>query len=286
MDGEGPERAFYRTVVEGEDRLGRSWPALVATGLVGGMDVGIGLMALLIVRHETGSPLLGAVAFSIGFIALTLASSELFTEDFLIPLSAVAAGRSRWTSVPRLWGTTLAANLLGGWVLAGLVVAAFPALRPTAVELGGFYDRIGIGWESLALAMLGGLVITLVTWMIHSTTSAPAKLIAAATGGFLLAAGPLNHSVVGSLEMFAALQAGTDFGYARWAQLTAWAVLGNVIGGVGLVTTLRFVQVGQGPIEDQRHQAEATAEPGPRPPTSTTRQPRSSPPTGRSTAET
>jgi formate/nitrite transporter FocA (FNT family) len=35
--------------------------------------------------------LLGGLAFAIGVIALTLAQSELFTEDFLVPAAAVGA---------------------------------------------------------------------------------------------------------------------------------------------------------------------------------------------------
>ena len=44
---------------------------------------------MLVVRHETGSQLLGALAFGIGFITLVLAGSELFTENFMIPVAAL-----------------------------------------------------------------------------------------------------------------------------------------------------------------------------------------------------
>ncbi len=50
------------------------------------------MLALLVVKQATGNDLLAAVAFSIGFIALTLAGSELFTENFLVPVAALAAG--------------------------------------------------------------------------------------------------------------------------------------------------------------------------------------------------
>ncbi|MDP9235480.1 MAG: formate/nitrite transporter family protein, partial [Actinomycetota bacterium] len=60
---------------------------------------------------------------------------------------------------------------------------------------------------------------------------------------FLLAATPLNHVIVVSLEMFAALQAGAHFGYLDWLGISAWFGLGNIIGGVGLVTVLRTIQV-------------------------------------------
>jgi hypothetical protein len=83
------EETFIGVVDEGRRRLSRPWVALLATGAVGGIDVGTGVLAMLLVVHATGSMLLGALAFPIGFIAVTLARSELFTEDFLIPVSAV-----------------------------------------------------------------------------------------------------------------------------------------------------------------------------------------------------
>jgi formate/nitrite transporter FocA (FNT family) len=244
--------AFHRSVEEGDVRLRRTWPGLVATGLVGGIDVTVGLLGLLAVEAQTGSRLLGALAFGFGFIALTLANSELFTENFLIPVSTVVVGRRSILDLTRQWSTTLAANLVGGWVTIGLVVMAFPVLRPVVVPIGSRAAQLGTGREALASAMLAGLVITLMTWMERSTESVPAKLVAAFGSGFILAAAPLQHTVVMSVEAFGALQAGAPFGYRTWAGAAAWACLGNVIGGVGLVTVLRLVQVGHDEVEAVR----------------------------------
>jgi formate/nitrite transporter FocA (FNT family) len=238
-------QTLQRTVDEGVFRLTRSTPALLATGLVGGADVAVGVFALLIVRTATGSEMAAALAFSIGFMALTLASSELFTEDFLVPIAALLAAKSRVRDLLRLWGGTLAMNLVAGWCIVGLVASGFPRLGPAAVEVGSTYDRLGIGWRSFAGAILGGVVITLMTWMERSTESVPAKLAAAVSAAFVLAAAPLNHVIVVSLEAFAALQYGAPFGYLDWAATAAWYALGNMIGGVGLVTGLRMVQVGK-----------------------------------------
>jgi formate-nitrite transporter family protein len=57
---------------------------LLATGLLGGIDVGVGVLACLVVDHGTGQPLLGAAAFTVGFVALLLARGVLFTENFLV----------------------------------------------------------------------------------------------------------------------------------------------------------------------------------------------------------
>ena len=71
--------AFDRIVSEGAQRLHRTWREVLTTGLAGGLEVATGVVALLAVYAETGSHLLAGIAFGIGFIALMLARSELFT---------------------------------------------------------------------------------------------------------------------------------------------------------------------------------------------------------------
>lgn len=249
--------AFERTVAEGHRRLTRTWPGLLATGAVGGVDVSMGLLGLLVVKQATGNTLLAALAFGIGFVALTLAGSELFTENFLVPIAAVAAGHSSPLALARLWVGTLVTNLLSGWVMTWIIVTALPSLRGTALTVAGDYVHIGIGTQSFCLALLGGVVITLMTWMERSTTSVPAKVVAAMAAAFLLASASLNHAIVVSLELFAALHSGAPFGYGAWLRLMLWASLGNMLGGVGLVTVLRLVQVGRRKLQEEEDKAAA-----------------------------
>ena len=75
------EDAFARMVDEGTQRLHRSWREVLVTGFFGGTEVAMGVLAYLSVVHATGGPLLGGLAFSIGFLALLLVRSELFTEE-------------------------------------------------------------------------------------------------------------------------------------------------------------------------------------------------------------
>lgn len=238
------EDTFLRAVDEGRRRIARRFVPLLATGIVGGIDVGTGVLALLLVEADTKSKLLGGLAFSIGFIALALARSELFTEDFLIPVSTVIARQAKVRGLVRLWIGTYVGNILGGWVFTWLIIAGFPALRSQAVESGYYYVHLGITMRAFVLAVIGGAVITLMTWMQHGGDSVASKVIPALSGGFLLAAGRLNHTIVNSLLMFSALHTGhAPFGYLDWAKTAGFAALGNLVGGVGLVTVLRIVQV-------------------------------------------
>jgi formate-nitrite transporter family protein len=185
------EEAFDRLVDEGSARLARPLSTLVVTGLLGGIDVGTGVLAYLIVQHATGSTVLAGLAFSIGFVALLLARSELFTENFLVPVAAVAARHGSLGGLARLWAVTLVANLVGGWLVAWLIMEALPALHPTAVEAGAHYADLGINPRSFCLAVLAGMVITLMTRMQHATESLGVRLVPALLFGALLAGGQL-----------------------------------------------------------------------------------------------
>jgi formate/nitrite transporter FocA (FNT family) len=244
--------AFERTIDEGTVRLTRTWPSLVATGVVGGADVSLGVLALYLVRRATGSELLSALAFGVGFIALTLANSELFTENFLVPVAAVAARNASVPALLRLWLGTLIANLAGAWLVMGLIMAGFGKLGPVAIEVASTPASAALDDRTLANMVVAGAVITLMTWMERSTESVPAKLVSAVVAAFLLAAGPMDHAIVVSVEMFGALHAGAPFAYAHWLGFLGWSILGNMLGGLGLVTLLRLVQVGRRALEEER----------------------------------
>jgi formate/nitrite transporter FocA (FNT family) len=236
------EEHFDSVVSEGEERLGRATSNVLVTGLFGGLEVGLGVMGYLAVLHQTQDHLLAGIAFSIGFIALHLAHSELFTENFLMPIAALAAKRGTVLQLGKLWLGTLVANLVGGWIFMWLVVQAFPQWRSTLVESGTHFTQSPFGLQSLVLAVLAGSTITLMTRMQQGTDSEPAKLVASVAGGFLLAGLQLFHSVLDSLLIFGAIQAGAPITYLQWLAWFWYTVVGNIVGGVVLVTALRLVR--------------------------------------------
>jgi formate-nitrite transporter family protein len=234
--------AFDRIVDEGAQRLHRSWREVLTTGLAGGLEVATGVVALLAVYAATGSHLLAGLAFGIGFVALLLARSELFTEGFLVPVTAVVARRASAAQLAKLWAGTLVANLVGGWLVMWLVVHALPELGTTAIESGRTFVEAPLDLRSVCLAVLAGSFITLMTRMQHGATSESAKVVAAIAGAFLLAGLVLFHSILDSLIIFAALHAGAPYGYADWLGWFWYTTLLNVAGGLLVVTFLRLVR--------------------------------------------
>ncbi len=237
------EEALDRIVTEGQERLERPLLALLATGVLGGIDIAIGIFAFLLVKAQTDNTLLAGLAFSVGFVALLLARSELFTENFLVPVTAVAAKSGTLLELLRLWAVTLLANLGGGLFMMWVLVVARPDLHSTAVKTGEHYADLGVTAQSFALAVLAGVVITLMTRMQLSTESVGVQLVPAILFGALLAGGELFHCILDSLYIFAAMLAGADITVGAWLVALSWSALGNLVGGVGLVTTIRMVRV-------------------------------------------
>jgi formate/nitrite transporter FocA (FNT family) len=234
-------QAVDRLVEEGTPRLHRPWPDLLATATVAGMEVTLGILALLVVKHETGSALLGGIGFGFGFLALLLGHSELFTEGFLVPIVVVAAKSATVRDILRFWVGSAIGNLVGGWILSWFVMEAFPDLHAVAISAAIPFVNGGITLHSFSLAVLAGSAITLMTRMHNGTDSDAVRVLVSLFAGWMLAGLGLAHSILESILIFCALNtAHTSFGYLDWLGWFGWTVLGNVVGGVGLVTLLRL----------------------------------------------
>src|SRR5215211_7296257 len=121
-----PEEIYERTREEGRRRLSRPVLELAATAAVGGFDVAFGVAALGLAgaamseRFGSGAAdLVGAAAFGIGFVFVVVGRSELFTENFLVPITGMdRRQRGSWLKLGELWAVSLVLNVAGGLALA------------------------------------------------------------------------------------------------------------------------------------------------------------------------
>jgi formate/nitrite transporter FocA (FNT family) len=253
MSGRPPEEIWEESLDEGERRLGRRLPGLAATSFAGGADVLFGLVALFVTTAalaaampEETAHVLAAATFGIAFVLITLGRAELFTENFLIPVGSVFAGRASGRSLVRMWAVTLAVNLIGLTAFAALF-AVDGVLPQSALDAAGKAGDL-IGDRDLlpafASAVAAGTIMTLFTWVAAAADSGVARLFAALLVGFLLIAPNLNHAIVGFGELILALFANTTHsdGLDLLRNLGV-SVAGNFVGGVGLVFTTRLAQV-------------------------------------------
>jgi formate-nitrite transporter family protein len=109
-----------------------------------------------------------------------------------------------------------------------------------------------VSWKSFSLAVLAGLVITTLTRMQHATDSLGLKIVPAILMSFVLVGTQLFHCVLDSIFIFAGMLAGSaDYGLTEWAPALGWSTLGNLLGGLMLVTAVRLLRVPHRVIEER-----------------------------------
>lgn len=253
MSGRPPTEIWEDALDEGERRLERGTVALAVTGLLGGVEVMFGVIALVVstaalgaVMPQQTAHLLGSLTFGLALVFITIGRSELFTENFLIPVSSVYAGRGSPRALARLWLVTLAGNLAGLLIMA-LLFAPHGVLPPKGLKAAGAisdtYTARAV-LPALLSAIAAGALMTLFTWFAAAAESDVTRVFVALLAGFILVAPSLNHAVVSFGEIVFGLIAGTATGTAGdLARNFALAVAGNLVGGIALITATRLIQV-------------------------------------------
>lgn len=252
MIGRAPEEIWADSLEDGRRRLARTTSVLAATALLGGFNVMLGLLALVVVTGALGelmpassAHVLASATFGIGLVLVTIGRSELFTENFLIPVAGVLCGESSVRAVARLWAVSLAWNIVGVAVFALMIATPGVLEREALAAAGELGDTLAERslLAALVSAVLAGAVITTFTWLVEAAESDLTRVFVALLIGFVLLAPSLNHAVVGFGEVLLAILAGTTTaGWDDLARNTAIAVAGNAVGGVVLVAFVRGVQ--------------------------------------------
>lgn len=252
-----PHEIYDRSKAEGRRRLLMSPLDQVTTGFIAGVTIVFGIAALGVVtalaEPQLGpelAKLAGALAFGLGLVFLIVGRSELFSENFFDPVAAAIDGRRPgvWTRLLRLWAVTLVLNLVGGAVLLAVVsvdgalpAAASGALDTVAEELAHKQ------WSAtLARAVLAGALITLLSYMLSAVNSVTARILVAYMVGVLLALGPFDHVIVSALHILFGVWNSAAVGYADVGANIALSTLGNLLGGLLLITLTHTAQVKSG----------------------------------------
>ena len=237
---------------EGEEELKRSTSALAWSGLAAGLAMGFSLVGEGVLKahlpDSEWSPLVAKLGYSFGFLIVILGSQQLFTENTLtviVPLMARRTGEM-FADVARLWSVVLLANLVGALLFA-FVIGRTELFQP---EVHNAFAAIGAKavasgfWLTVLKAVFAGWLIALMVWMLPAAESSQVLVIILMT--WLVGVGEFAHIIAGAAEVFYLAVTGA----LGWGEtLTRFIVptlLGNVVGGVMLVSALNHAQVTAG----------------------------------------
>jgi formate/nitrite transporter FocA (FNT family) len=233
--------------------LGRSGISLFISGIAGGVFMGLSGMgnaiAIALLTPAGTAPsastlFIAKMFYPLGFIAVILGRSQLFTENTLYPVALVLAEKQHLWKTLKLWGIVLAANVIGAAAFAA--IASFTgALRPdfvtamTRLGLEAMHNPAAtIFWSGV----VGGWIIATVAWLVSGSHSITGSVMIIWMLAFVVGLGNFAHCIATSGEILTAVFTG-ETPYSAYPSWFFPAVAGNICGGVGLVTLLEYGQV-------------------------------------------
>ncbi len=247
-----PTEFVSKMVDQGESKVYMSTKDTLIRAFMAGATLGLAAMFAITVATKTGSPLVGAVLFPVGFIMLYLMKFDLLTGVFtLVPLAlidkrpGVTVGQ-----VLRNWGLVFIGNFAGALTVAfmmsfiltygyntdGGVLAENVSKIGESRTLG--YATHGLdGWFTIFIrGMLCNWMVSMGVVGAMISSSASGKMAAMWMPIMLFFFMAFEHSIVNMFLFPFSMIMGGDFTfleYIIWNELPT--ILGNLVGGFVLV---------------------------------------------------
>ncbi len=244
-----PTEFVTKMVDSGESKVYMSTKDTLIRAFMAGAILALAAVFAITVTMQTGSPLLGAVLFPVGFIMLYLMSFDLLTGVFMLVPLALIDRRPGVTvkQVLRNWGWVFLGNLGGALTVAFMMAFVFTfgfdtdggAIAAKVSSIGeartlGYQEHGVSGWFTIFIrGMLCNWMVSMgvVGAMISTTVSG--KAIAMWMPIMLFFYMGFEHSIVNMFLFPFSMIMGGDFtvsDYILWNEIPT--VLGNLVGGL------------------------------------------------------
>jgi formate-nitrite transporter family protein len=245
----------HQTIIDQEieqavEELQRPAAGLLISGLLAGTGIGVGvfLIVAIMTLADDSVPhlvvaILGANAYSVGFILVIMGRMDLFTEYTTLALLPLLDGEASFFLVTRMWVLVYVSNLIGCLLFAFLIVLLAPALKvaETDVFLSLAHEIVEHPWWVIVLSgSIAGWLMGLLSWLVTASRDTISQVLFAWLIGTTIGLGRLHHVITGSLEVLAGMLAGATIVPADFGYFLMWTTLGNIIGGVVFAVLIRF----------------------------------------------
>ena len=235
--------------IQGEEELRRPASALAWSGLAAGLSMGFSFIAeALFQSYLPATPwrtLFVRLGYPLGYMIVIIGRQQLFTENTLTAIIPLLVKRNRVTliAVLRLWIVVLLANLVGAHIIAwvlGNTPVFHPELREIMRQRAIETADVTFG-TAILRGIFAGWLIALVVWLLAATEGASIAIIAIPT--YIVGLAGLTHVIAGSVEVLFLVMTGARPWTSYVGGYLVPTLIGNIIGGVALVSALNHAQV-------------------------------------------
>ncbi len=246
MDYVKPAAVAQAMVEAGKAKLALGPTDLFVRGMLSGAILGVATSLAVTAAVTTGQPIVGAIVFPVGLVAIVLLGLELVTGSFaLLPLPYLEGRASlREVCVNLCW--VFLGNLVGSvlyGVLLAIALTDMWAVAPTGVaqrivqiaelKTNGFAAFGAAGWiTAFVRAMLCNWMVCLAVVLAMTSTSTVGKVVTAWLPIFVFFAQGFEHTVVNMFVIPTGMMMGAKVGIEGWWWWNQIPVtLGNFVGG-------------------------------------------------------
>ena len=246
MDYIKPADVAVAMVEAGRRKLALAPRDLLIRGMLSGAILGVATSLAFTGAVQTNVPLVGALIFPVGLIAIVLLGLELVTGSFaLVPLPWIERETSAG-SVLVNWGWVFIGNLIGSVAYGALLAIALTNMGTVApagvaariVQIAELkttgYAAIGFAGfvTCFVKAMLCNWLVCLALVLAMTTTSTIGKIACAWMPIFIFFAQGFEHSVVNMFIIPTGMLLGAKVTWSDWWLWNQIPVtLGNIVGG-------------------------------------------------------
>ncbi|HZS27421.1 MAG TPA: formate/nitrite transporter family protein [Candidatus Angelobacter sp.] len=242
------EQILEQVLENGREELARSTAGLLFSGFAGGISMGLtGLGVALAISYLGDGPIQEFFSFffyPIGFIVVIIGRAQLFTENTLFPVVLALDERGHVLATLRLWAAVFVSNVAGAVFFGWLIMKTGALPHNFADAFAGLGLKAAAGHFTLifAKAVIGGWLIALVAWMVSASHWTIGQIAVIWMLTFIVGAGHFSHCIASSAEIIGAVLSG-HLQFSNYFQWLLPATLGNIVGGVAIVSLLNYGQV-------------------------------------------
>ncbi len=244
-----PSEFVTKMVDAGESKIFMSTRDTLIRAFMAGAILALAAVFAISITVQTGSPLVGAILFPVGFCMLYLMGFDLLTGVFVLAPLALIDKRPGVTvgGVLRNWGLVFVGNFGGALLVAFMMTFIFSygfSTDPGAIgkKISSIGESRTLGYAAYGTAGWATIFIRgmLCNWMVSMgvvgamiSTTVSGKVIAMWMPIMLFFAMGFEHSVVNMFLFPSGIIMGGGFSvmdYLVWNELPT--VLGNLVGGL------------------------------------------------------
>ncbi len=237
-------------IMEGQETYDKSPVSILLSSLTAGLEIGFSYLLICTlffflegkVAEDSIIKSL-SIVYPIGFVMIILGQSILFTEQTSLLTLPVLNKKRSLGSLLRLWGLVILGNLIGGYLIAFLLVWFGPQLgifdlhtiEKIAVHVTDYHGSV-----IFVSAILAGWLMGLLSWLVAASKDTLSRILIIYIITAVLAFTGLHHSIVGNVEVFAGLISSPEIVFSDYLSFLGLALFGNALGGAFFVALLKY----------------------------------------------